>query len=81
MDYEENMENARYATNEPTIEEGQAIQWSKYIGQTTIYKTTHRTKDRATRTPPKDGNDLNVPEETAVPLPHVVPFVLLFLQF
>jgi hypothetical protein len=26
MDYEENMENARYATNEPTIEEGQAIQ-------------------------------------------------------
>jgi hypothetical protein len=26
MDYEENMENARFATNEPTIEEGQAIQ-------------------------------------------------------
>ena len=27
-------------------------------GQTTIYKHTHKTKDRVTRTPPKTGSEL-----------------------
>ena len=46
--------------------------------QTTIYKTTHKTKDRVKRTPLKSGIKLSAPEETAVPLPYVVPVVLLF---
>jgi hypothetical protein len=36
--------------------------------QTTIYKTTHKTKDRVKRTPLKSGIKLSAPEETAVPL-------------
>jgi hypothetical protein len=46
--------------------------------QTTIYKTTHKAKDRVKRTPIKSGIKLSAPEETVVPLPYVVPVVLLF---
>ena len=46
--------------------------------QTTIYKSTHKTKDRVKRTPLKSGNKISAPEDTTVPLPYVVPVVLLF---
>ena len=49
-------------------------------GQTTIYKITHKTKDRVKGTPPTTGIELIVPEEQAVSLPHVVNVLLLFSQ-
>jgi hypothetical protein len=47
-------------------------------GETTIYKIINKTKNRATRNPTKN-RDWTLTEK-AVPLPHVVPVVLLFLQ-
>jgi len=32
-------------------------------GQTTIYKTIHKTKDRVKGTPPKNGSELSAPEQ------------------
>jgi len=49
-------------------------------GQTTIYKTTQKTKDWATRTILKPSVKSGAPEGRAVPAPRVVPVVLLLLQ-
>jgi hypothetical protein len=41
---------------------------------------TQKTKDRATRTPPKPGGELMCSEGQVVPDPLVAPVVLLWLQ-
>ena len=40
---------------------------------------TQKTKDRVTRTPLKTGMNSGAPERSAVLVPHVAPFVLLFV--
>jgi hypothetical protein len=50
----------------PYIEEELTAQWPKEKGQTTIYKHTHKTKDRVTRTLLKSGVNSGAPEGYAV---------------
>jgi len=42
-----------------------------------LQNTTHKTKDRATRSPLKPGVDTGAPEGLAVPVPLVTPIMLL----
>ena len=42
-----------------------------------LQNITHKTKDRVTRTPLKQGMDSGAPEGSAVPAPLVAPVVLL----
>ena len=46
-------------------------------GQTTIYKHTHKTKDRVTRIPLKPNVNSGAPKGKAVPAPLVTPVVLI----
>jgi hypothetical protein len=55
---EEEFEDTKGGNQNPYIEEELTAQWPKEKGQTTIYKHTHKTKDRVTRTPLKSGGEL-----------------------
>jgi hypothetical protein len=62
---------------------GQTTQWLKEIGQTDKQRSkniTQKTKDQATRTPPKTGGcrvNSCAPEGLTVPVPLVTPVVFL----
>ena len=61
------MWRCQWGNQEPKLEEGWAKRAMATIkrtkGQTTIYKITHKTKDRVKGTPPTTGIELIAPEE------------------
>ena len=60
------MKISKGGNQNPYIEEELTAQWPKEKGQTTIYKHTHKTKDRVTRTLLKSGVNSGAPEGFAV---------------
>ena len=60
------MKISKGGNQNPYIEEELTAQWPKEKGQTTIYKHTHKTKDRVTRTLLKSGVNSGAPEGYAV---------------
>jgi hypothetical protein len=64
----------------PSIEEGQKIQWPTEKGQKDKQRSTkhtHKTEERVTRTPLKIDGELGALEEKAVPAPRVATVVLI----